>query len=131
VFAYLKTLINLLFGEAFVRLSIGTRSLDILLIKAASVYLKMVDAARQSLIKLVLIILMMMLLMVGFVAVHIGVFILTGWTMTTIGIVAISLGVVYMLFSGILIFHLTSEKTWMKVSKGTEIVQKVTKARSS
>jgi hypothetical protein len=51
--------------------------------------------------------------------------------MTTIGIISICLGGVYMLVSTILIFSLTSEKTWMRVSKGTEVVQKVTKAQQS
>lgn len=128
---FLKALINLLIDEASARVSFRTRTLDILLIKAASIYLKMVDAARQSMIKLVLIILMMLLLMVGFVAIHVGVFIVTGWSMTTIGIISICLGGVYMLVSTILIFSLTSEKTWMRVSKGTEVVQKVTKAQQS
>ena len=98
-------------------------------IKAVSTYLKVVDGVRKGVLGVVALLLVLMLLITGFVAIHVGLFILFEWDLRTVGIVTLCLGAVYFLVPAIAIMVATSEKTWMKVSGGNELVRKVTKPR--
>jgi hypothetical protein len=98
-------------------------------IKAVSTYLKAVDGVRRGVLGVVALLLVLMLLVTGFVAIHAGLFILFDWSLTTIGIVTLCLGTVYFTLPVILILYLTSERTWMKISGGNELVRKVTQQR--
>ena len=98
-------------------------------IKAVSTYLKVVDGARKGVLGVVALLLVLMLLITGFVAIHVGLFILFDWDLRTVGIVTLCLGAVYFLIPAIAIVVLTSERTWMKMSGGDELVRKVTKPK--
>ncbi len=104
-------------------------SLDLIKIKAVAVYLKIVDSVRKSVLGGVLLLLALMLLVIGFVALHIGAFILIDMSLRTIGIVALCLGAVYFLVPLVVILKLTSEKTWMKISKSSRLVNDVLSPR--
>lgn len=98
-------------------------------IGAVSAYLRLVDGVRKGVLGVVAILLMLMLLIVGFVAVHVGLFIVLDWEIKTIGIVTLCLGGVYFLVPLIVIMVGTSERTWMKISGGNELVRRVTEPK--
>jgi hypothetical protein len=98
-------------------------------IKAVSTYLKVVDGVRKGVLGVVALLLVLMLLITGFVAIHVGLFILFDWDLRTVGIVTLCLGGVYFLVPVIAITVMTSEKTWMKMSGGDDLVRKVTKPK--
>jgi hypothetical protein len=98
-------------------------------IKAVSTYLKVVDGVRKGVLGAVALLLVLMLLITGFVAIHVGLFILFDWSLRTVGIVTLCLGGIYFLAPAIAIAVLTSERTWMKMSGGNELVRKVTKPK--
>jgi len=129
VLEFVKSLIRSVLWESFLKRSFQTGSFDLLLIKGVSVYLKAIDAARKSVLRLILLMAALMMLIVGFVALHVGVFILAGWSLQTVGIITVCLGGAYFLIFGALMLVLTSERTWMKISKGAELVEKVTKSK--
>jgi uncharacterized membrane protein len=90
-------------------------------------YLRIVDAVRKSVVAVMALFLVMLLLLVGFVALHVGVFIVSGWDLRTIGIISLVLGGIYSLVAVVIILRITSEENWMKLSHGSELVRKVTK----
>ena len=98
-------------------------------IGAVSAYLRLVDGVRKGVLGVVAILLILMLLIVGFVAIHVGLFIVLDWEIKTIGIVTLCLGGVYFLVPLIAIMVGTSERTWMKISGGDELVRKVTEPK--
>lgn len=123
----LKALLKSISGACWTKPRAQAGPLDLLMIKGVTIYLKVVDAARKSALTMVWLAASLMMLIVGFIALHVGVFILAGWSLRTIGIITICLGGLYFVFFGILILSLTCERTWMKISKGSELVEKVTK----
>jgi hypothetical protein len=98
-------------------------------IKAVSAYLRVVNGVRKGVIGVIAFFLVLMLLITGFVAIHVGLFILLDWDSRTVGIVTLCLGGAYFIIPVIGILYLTSEKTWMKMSGGNEMVKKVTRPK--
>ena len=94
-------------------------------IKAVATYLRAVDGVRKGVIGVVTLLLTLMLLITGFVAIHVGLFILFDWSLTTVGIVTLCFGAVYFIVPVAAIMYMTSEKTWMKISGGNKLVRKV------
>jgi hypothetical protein len=123
----LKQLLREFAGKLFAESK--SASLDLIRIKTVTVYLKIVDNVRKSVLGGVMLLLALMLLVVGFVALHIGAFILIDMSIRTAGIVTLCLGAVYFLVPFIVILRLTSEKTWMEISKSSKLVNNVLSPR--
>ena len=104
-------------------------SVEILRIKVTSAYLKVVGGVRKSVLGAVGLFLILIILIVGFVGIHVGLFILLDWDLRTVGIVTLCLGAVYFLVPLGLVLYATSEKTWMKMSRGKELVNKALKPK--
>jgi len=94
-------------------------------IKAVRTYIQIVDAVRKSAIGVLLMLVGLFLLAIGFVGIHVGLFLLLDLSIRTVGIVSLCLGGVYFLVPLIMLLKLTSEKTWMRNSKASEMVRKV------
>jgi membrane-bound ClpP family serine protease len=112
------------YASRFVKES-KSASLDLVKIKAVGVYLKIVDSVRKSVLCGFMLLLALLLLVIGFVALHIGVFIVFDLSMRTIGIVTLCLGIIYFIIPLIVILKLTSERTWMEMSKGSKLMKDV------
>ncbi len=104
-------------------------SLDLMKIKAVAIYLKIVDSVRRSVLFGFMLVLALLVLVVGFVALHIGVFIIFDMSLRTIGIITLCLGVVYFFVPLIVILRLTSERKWMEMSKSSGLVNDVLSTR--
>ena len=124
----LKQLLRQFTGKLFAESK--SASLDLIKIKAVAIYLQVVDSVRKSVLGGVMLLLALMFLVIGFVALHIGAFILIDMSIRTIGIVTLCLGAVYFLVPLIVINKLTSEKTWMEISKGSKLLEDALPPRS-
>jgi hypothetical protein len=72
--------------------------------------------------------LLIMLVGLGLLLVHVGVFILLPWSVEAKAVLAIILGLAYMVIGGLTLCSCMSEKTWMKQSGATEMLNDATGA---
>lgn len=119
----LKKLLGVLWDSSdFKKISSAFQTVQI---KAVRTYIQIVDAVRKSAIGVLLMLVGLFLLAIGFVGIHVGLFLLLDLSIRTVGIVSLCLGGVYFLVPLIMLLKLTSEKTWMRNSKASEMVRKV------
>jgi len=123
VWDILKKLLGVLWDSSdFKKISSAFQTVQI---KAVRTYIQIVDAVRKSAIGVLLMLVGLFLLAIGFVGIHVGLFLLLDLSIRTVGIVSLCLGGVYFLVPLIMLLKLTSEKTWMRNSKASEMVRKV------
>jgi hypothetical protein len=123
-----KCLIKGLLAQLAVKLLDNYRhlSIQLLRIEAAKSYLRGVQLARQSAIVLMRTDLAIALISLGVVLVHIGLFILLPWTVTSKALLGIILGLAYILIGTVALSITMSEKTWMEKSGADELLKEVT-----
>lgn len=101
-------------------------SVQLLKIEATKGYLQGVRLARLSALGLLGLGLLIMLAGLGLLLFHVGVFILLPWTVDAKAVLAIILGLAYMVIGGLTLCSAMSEKTWMKKSGATEMLNEAT-----
>ena len=97
-------------------------SLRFLKIEAARSYLHGVRLARLSALGLMMMGLLIVFLGVGIVLLHIGLFILLPWTLESKALLAMILGASYMIIAAILLYTGLNEKTWMRKSGASKML---------
>ncbi len=96
-------------------------------IKAVTYYIKAVNGIRMSLIGVILLFVCLFLLMIGFVGLHIALFAYADWQPDTAKLVLLIISAVYFLIGLGALMSVTSERTWMKFSKGDELTEEALK----
>jgi hypothetical protein len=105
-------------------------SIEYLKIQGAIYYVKGVRAVRQSVVALVLVMVLMSVIAAGFVILHVGFALLIHEytkSLFTTGVILASLGGFYLLVPLCIVVHLTSEKTWMRLTNADKIINGVIK----
>jgi hypothetical protein len=101
-------------------------SIQLLKIEAAKSYLRGVEMARLSALGLMRMGLEIGLICVGVVLFHAGLFILLPWTVKAKAVLGIFLGLAYVVIGGVALHAAMDEKTWMKKSGATEMLEDAT-----
>jgi hypothetical protein len=107
----MRSLLSTLFGRWLDRL-LGSVEME-----AAALYVAGVRKARQGFIALLLAILFLLLMMIGFLLIHVALFMGLPWSLKARAILLFVLGVVYFCGALAVVITLTSERTWMKFAK--------------
>ncbi len=106
------------------------RAVHIARIKAATYYVKAVQAARGGLMGYLGLCLLRYVMGFGFLLVHAGLALYLPWTLQEKGLLFLILGGSYMLITGIAFMILLAQRTWMKVSSADEAVVRAVQNRS-
>ncbi|HAR98928.1 MAG TPA: hypothetical protein DCS11_08570 [Syntrophus sp. (in: bacteria)] len=85
--------------------------------EAAVLYVGGVRKAREAFIALLIAGLFLLLLMIGFLLVHVALFLWLPWSLTARALVLLVLGVVYFGSGLAVVIALTSQRAWMKFTK--------------
>lgn len=101
-------------------------SLDLLKVRAATAYVQGVQTVRRWWIGAILLAAVLLLLAVGFVLIHVGLFLWVPWALATKAMLLCVLGLVYMGLALIILLHCCAEKTWMRGSHADQLVAKTT-----
>jgi hypothetical protein len=101
-------------------------SVEMLKIQAVRWYVQGVAGARLAFIVYLSATACLLLAAVGFVFLHVGVFMLLPLCPQSKAILLLLLGLVYLAISLAALRRATSQSTWMKLSKADELVAKVT-----
>ena len=102
-------------------------SVDLLKIRAATVYIRAVQTARRWWIGALQLAGVLLLLAAGFVMIHVGFFLWAPWAPATKGLILLALGLLYMGLALAVIFKLCSEKTWLEGSQANKLVESATR----
>ena len=95
-------------------------------LEAAACYLRGVRVARGSAIGLVLLGLLICLIGTGLLLVHVGLFIVLPWSLPAKALLAVSLGLVYVIVGWIALRVALAEKTWLQKSGAMAVLKDVT-----
>jgi hypothetical protein len=98
-------------------------------IRAVSYYVKAVSVARDIYLNHVFLAGMLLLMLAGFILMHVGLFIALPCSPVCKGALLLILGAVYFLIALFCVLTTCSEKNWMKVSKASDLVKKVTEKK--
>jgi hypothetical protein len=101
-------------------------SLDALKIRATRWYVKGVAGARLAFLGYLALIGCLLLALVGFVMLHVGVFLLLPVSLCAKAALLIVLGVLYFAVPLCLLRRAAAQETWMKLSRADDLVAKVT-----
>lgn len=85
--------------------------------EAAALYVAGIRKAREAFIALLLAILFLLLMIIGFLLIHVALFLWLPWSLTARAIVLFILGVVYFGGGLVVVFCITSDRAWMKFTK--------------
>jgi len=85
--------------------------------EAATLYVAGVRKAREAFIALLLALLFLLLLMIGFLLMHVALFLWLPWSLPARALTLFILGVVYFGGGLMVVFRLTSDRAWMKFTK--------------
>jgi formate hydrogenlyase subunit 4 len=96
-------------------------------IEALKLYVKAVGVARNFNIIVMASIALLLLAMVSFVMIHVGIMILLPYSLEVKGWIILILGIVYGLISYTFIGNICSEKTWLDISKASDMINDVVK----
>jgi hypothetical protein len=94
-------------------------------IEAIRLYVRLIAVARQFSIAVLAILGILLLAAVAFVMVHVGVLILLPVSLETKGWIVLALGCLYGVVSCGCIGLLCSEKTWLRLSKASEMMDEL------
>jgi hypothetical protein len=106
-----------------------SQALSMLKIRGAVLYLRAVCAARTAFLGGTAVVLAVALSTIGVIAVHVGIFLLLDLDVKTTAIVLVCLGAVYIAVGVVILMRLTSEKTWMRVTRGSDVVNQALSPR--
>ena len=98
-------------------------SLDLVKIRAAIVYLKVIKGARHLTILFFVLVICVVVLACGFLLVPVALCLFMPWAPLTKAIVAASFGAAYILIPLIVVLALFSQKRWMKASKVDKLLK--------
>jgi hypothetical protein len=104
----------------------GRLSIQLLKIEATKCYLHGVQVARLSAIALMRMGLVIALICFGTLLLHAGLFILLPWTLEAKAVLAMFLGLAYVVTGGVLLRAAMDERTWMEKSGATEMLEEAT-----
>lgn len=91
-------------------------SVQWLKIQAAIWYVKGVAQARRIAVRIVAVVAALLLAMVGFVILHVGLFLWLPVSVATKGMLLAVLGLIYLVVAGLVIRALLSEESWLRSS---------------
>ena len=125
----LKYLLRGILSGIAVKLLDNYRRLSVQLFKieAAKSYLHGVRMARLSAIGLMCMGLVIALICIGAVLFHVGLFVLLPWSVETKAILAIGLGLAYMVIGGVALRAAMNERRWMEKSGAAEMLADATR----
>ena len=125
----LKYLLRGILSGIAVKLLDNYRRLSVQLFKieAAKSYLHGVRMARLSAIGLMSMGLVIALICIGAVLFHVGLFVLLPWSVETKAILAIGLGLAYMVIGGVALRAAMNERRWMETSGAAEMLADATR----
>ena len=125
----LKYLLRGILSGIAVKLLDNYRRLSVQLFKieAAKSYLHGVRMARLSAIGLMSMGLVIALICIGAVLFHVGLFVLLPWSVETKAILAIGLGLAYMVIGGVALRAAMNERRWMEKSGAAEMLADATR----
>ena len=103
-------------------------SLQLLKIEAAKACLHGVRMARWSALGLMGMGLMIGLISMGAVLFHVGLFILLPWTAAAKAVLAMVLGLAYMVSGGVVLRRAMDERVWMDKSGATAMLEEATRS---
>jgi len=98
-------------------------SIQLLKIEAAKCYLHGVRMARLSAVGLMLMGLVIALICAGLMLLHAGLFILLPWTVEAKAVLAMLMGLVYVIIGIVVLRAAMDEKTWMDKSGASEMLE--------
>jgi hypothetical protein len=100
-------------------------SIQVVKLEAAACYLRGVRVARASTIGLVLLGLVLGLMGTGLLLVHAGLFIVLPWSLPEKALLAVALGLVYVIAGAIALRVALAEKTWLQKSGALTVLDDV------
>lgn len=100
------------------------RSVELLRIEAARTYLRGVQAARQSVGGLILIGLLISLVLTGALLLHAGLFLLLPWSLKARAVLALGLGLAYLLGGGLALRAALCERAWLERSGAAALLER-------
>jgi hypothetical protein len=104
----------------------GRLSIQLLKIEAAKCYLRGVQVARLSAIGLMRMGLVISLIGFGSLLLHAGLFVLLPWTIEAKAVLAMFLGLAYVVVGGVVLRAAMDERTWMEKSGAAEMLGEAT-----
>lgn len=104
-------LLSTLFGRWLDRL-LGSLEME-----AATLYVAGVRKAREAFLALLLALLFLLLLMIGFLLMHVALFLWLPWSLSARALVLFVLGMVYFGGGLAVVITIASERAWMKFTK--------------
>jgi len=96
-------------------------------IEALKLYVRAVGVARNFNIIVMASIALLLLAMVSFVMIHVGILIILPYSLEVKGWIILILGIIYGLISYTFIGNICSEKTWLDISKASDMINDVVK----
>jgi uncharacterized membrane protein len=100
-------------------------SIQVVKLEAATCYLRGVRVARESTIGLVRLGLVLGLMGTGLLLVHAGLFIVLPWSLPAKALLAVALGLVYIIVGAIALRVALAEKTWLEKSGALAVLKDV------
>ena len=82
--------------------------------EAATLYVAGVRKARGAFIALLLAMLFLLLMMIGFLLIHLALFLWLPWSLTARALALFILGIVYFGGGLVVVFGITSDRAWMR-----------------
>ena len=101
--------------------------LELLKVKAAITYLRIIRGARRLVIMLAVLVFCAVILACGFLLVPIALLLFMPWEPHTKAVVGIVIGAAYILVPTIVAWVLLSERRWLRVSRADELLRSVRK----
>jgi hypothetical protein len=102
-------------------------SVQWLKIQAAIWYVKGVAQARRIAVRIVAVVAALLLAMVGFVILHVGLFLWLPVSVATKGMLLAVLGLIYLIVAGLVIRALLSEESWLRNSGASDFIAGATR----
>jgi uncharacterized integral membrane protein len=116
---FLLSLLSRLFGRWFESLLVNLE------MEAAALYVAGVRKARGAFIALLLAILFLLLVMIGFLLMHVALFLWLPWSLSARALVLFLLGAVYFGGGLAVVFYITSDRAWMKFTKVDQLLARL------
>lgn len=116
---FLQGLVSTLFGGWLDRLLAGLET------EAALLYVAGVRKTREAFIALLLAILVLLLMMVGFLLVHVALFLWLPWSLPAQALVLLLLGTAYFGGGLAVLSTIASERAWVKFGKVDKLVARL------
>jgi hypothetical protein len=96
---------------------------DALKLSATSYYVRAIAEARRIFIEALFVKVGLLLMFIGFVLMHLAIFVFMPWEPCTKAIILLCLGALYVIVPGIYVLKVCSQKFWMTRSGASKLVE--------